>query len=99
MADCLQVISSALFVTNVRGDGGISGGARQIFTFAEGNMLAFGVLVALGQAEINDINVIFCALVAANEEIIRFYISVNDSLFMHFLNSLDLQSTMRASVI
>lgn len=52
-------------------------------------MLAFGVLVALRQAKINDINVIFCALVAANEEIIRFYISVNDSLFMYFLNSLD----------
>ena len=99
MADRLQVISSALFVANMCGDGGISGGSCQIFTFAEGNMLAFGVLVALGQAEINDINVIFCALVAANEEIIRFYISVNDSLFMHFLNSLNLQSTMRASVI
>ena len=80
------------------GDRGVSGSASQIFTFTEGNMLAFGVLVALRQAEINDINVIFCALVAANEEIIRFYISVNDSLFMYFLNSLDLQSTTIARV-
>lgn len=50
-------------------------------------MLTLGVLIALGETEIDDVDIVFCALVAANEEVIRLDISVDYSLVMHFLNT------------
>ena len=62
-------------------------------------MLTLGVLIALGETEIDDVDIVFGALVAANEEIIRLDISVDNSLVMHFLNTGNLQKIQKMSII
>ena len=58
-------------------------------------MLTLRVLVAFSESEIDNINIVLCAFLTANKEVIRFDISVDDSLLMNFLNSLDLQTCVR----
>ena len=53
-------------------------------------MLALRVLVALGQAEVDDVNDVLGALVRANQEVVGLDVTVDDALFMHFLDALDL---------
>ena len=62
-------------------------------------MLTLGVLIALGETEIDDVDIVFGALVAANEEVIRLDISVDNSLVMHFLNTGNLQKIQMMSII
>lgn len=62
-------------------------------------MLTLGVLIALGETEIDDVDIVFGALVAANEEVIRLDISVDNSLVMHFLNTGNLQKIQKMSII
>jgi hypothetical protein len=38
--------------------GSVSGGSGQVLALAEGNMLALRVLEALGETEINDVDVV-----------------------------------------
>ena len=58
-------------------------------------MLALRVLIALCQAKVDDVDIILCALVAANQEIIGLDISVDDALFMDFLNAMNLQKSRK----
>ena len=62
-------------------------------------MLTLGVLIALSETEIDDVDIVFGALVAANEEVIRLDISVDNSLVMHFLNTGNLQKIQKMSII
>ena len=62
-------------------------------------MLTLGVLIALGETEIDDVDIVFGALIAANEEVIRLDISVDNSLVMHFLNTGNLQKIQKMSII
>ena len=87
MTNGLQVVSSALFVADVGSNRGIPSCASQIFAFAEGDVFAFRVFKAFCQAEIDDIYIILCTFVTANEEVIRLDISVNNSLFVYLLNA------------
>ena len=52
-------------------------------------MLTLTVHVALCQSEINDIDGIFRVLSSSNKEVIRLDITMDDSLFMHFLDVTD----------
>ena len=70
--------------------GGVSGRASQIFALTEGNVLILGVLVALGQTEVDNINVVLRGLGRANQEVVWLDISVDYALLVHFLNALDL---------
>jgi cell division septal protein FtsQ len=54
-----------------------------------GYVLTFWVLITLSQSKIDDKYLVFSRLIATDQEIIRLYITMNDSLFMNFLNSLD----------
>ena len=54
-------------------------------------MLALRVLVALGQTEINDVNVVSEVVGTSNEEVIRLDVSVDDSLLVNFLDTFQLQ--------
>ena len=81
------------------GNRGISGGTSEVLAFTEGDMLTLGVLIALGETEIDDVDIVFCALVATNEEVIRLDISVDNSLVMHFLNTGNLQKIQKMSII
>ena len=40
------------------GNGGISGGSCQVFAILVGNVLALAVLVALGEAEVDDVDAV-----------------------------------------
>ena len=56
-------------------------------------MFSLRVFVTLGKTEIDNVNIVLGALVAANQEIVGLDISVDDSLFVHFLNTVDLQNS------
>jgi len=52
-------------------------------------MLSLAVAVALGQPEIYHEDRVLGRLSTADQEVIRFYVSVNDALLVHFLYKLD----------
>lgn len=52
-------------------------------------MLALAVLEALGEAKVNDINVVLGQFGTAEKEVIRFDVTMDDTLLMNFLDSLD----------
>ena len=54
-------------------------------------MLSLGVFVALSETEVNDVDVVFSAIIAANQEVVWLDISMNDPLFVDLLNTGDLQ--------
>ncbi len=54
-------------------------------------MLSLGVFVALSKTEVDDVDVVFSAIIAANQEVVWLDISMNDPLFVDFLNTGDLQ--------
>jgi hypothetical protein len=55
-------------------------------------VLVVRVLVAFGKPEVDDVDVVLRALCPANQEIVRFDISVDNAFLVNFLDSLDLHS-------
>jgi hypothetical protein len=68
----------------------ISSGTSQVFALSERNVLSIRVLVAFGKTEIDDENVVFVSVVSSNQNVIWLDFSVNDSLFVDLLNTLNL---------
>ena len=91
MADGLKVIPTALLISEMREDGGISGCAGKVLAFSEGDVLTLRVLVALGKTKINDVDVVLGRLVAADHEVVGLNVPMDDPLFVHFLNTMDLR--------
>ena len=54
-------------------------------------MLSFRVFIALCQTEIDDVYVVLGVIATANEEVVGFNITVDNPLFVHLLNALDLR--------
>jgi hypothetical protein len=71
-------------------DASISSGSGQVFALSEGDMLAIGILVAFSKTEINDEDVVLISLVPTDKEVVRLDISMDNTLFMNFLNTLNL---------
>ena len=92
MTNGLQVISSRLLIANVRANRGVPGRTSKVFALTEGDMLTLRVLVALRQTKVNNIDVVLGALVAADQEVIWLDITVDDALFVHLLDSVDLNT-------
>lgn len=90
VADGLEVVAARLLVADVRVDARVPGGAGQVLTFPEGDVLAVGVLVALGEAEVDDVDVVLVCVVAPDQEVVRLDVSVDNALFVDLLNSLNL---------
>ena len=67
----------------------VSRRARQVLSVSERDVLAVRRLVALGEAEVDDVNCVFSLVIASNQEIIRFDVSMDDSFLVHNLDSLD----------
>lgn len=74
----------------MRVDACISSGTSKVFALSERNVLSIRVLVAFGKTEIDDENVVFVSVVSSNQKVIWLDISVNDSLFVDLLNTLNL---------
>ena len=73
--------------------------ASQVLSISEWDVLAVRRLVALGEAEVDDVNCVFSLVIAANQEIIRFDISMDDPLLVADLDSLDhLDGDVKASL-
>ena len=89
MADCLQIIASALFNALMGSNRGISGSSSEILAVLVRNVLTLTVLIALGQTEVNDENVVSSGLGASDQEVIGLDITMNDTLLVHFLNPLN----------
>ena len=54
-------------------------------------MLTITILETFSQTKVNDVDIIFVMLLAPDEEVVGFDVSVDDSVFVDFLNSLDLE--------
>ena len=89
MADGLKVITAGLFNTFVSSDRGVASSTSQVLTIFVGDVLTLRILKALSQTEVNDIDRVFGVLGSTDEEVIRLNITVNDSLFMHLLDTVD----------
>ena len=90
MSNRLQIVSSGLLVANVSVEWGVSCCASEILTIAEGNMFSLWVLEALCETEVNDVDIILSGLGSSNQEVVGLDVTVDDALFMHFLDALDL---------
>lgn len=87
MTDCLKIVPSALFITDVSVDACVSSCACQILSFSEWNMFPIRVLVALSQSEINNEDTVLGGVVASDKEVVWLDVSVNNSLFVNFLDT------------
>lgn len=70
-------------------DRSVTGCSCEVFAVFVGNVLSFAVFEAFGEAEIDDVDVVTSRVCATDEEVIRFDVSVNDTLLVHFLNATD----------
>ena len=71
----------------------ISGSSSQILSLTEWDVFTIRVFVAFSETEIDDVDVVFVGVVTADQEVVWLDVSVNYSLFMDFLNSLNLYLT------
>lgn len=90
MTNGLEVVAARLLVADVRVDRGVASGARQVLALAERNVLAVRVFVALRETEVDDVNIVLVRVGAANEEVVRLDVSVDDALLVDLLDALDL---------
>lgn len=90
VSDGLEVVSTGLFISNMRVDACIAGSSCQVLALSEGDVLSFGVLVAFGEPKINNKYAILIMLLSTDQKVIRFNVSVNYALFMGFLDTLHL---------
>ena len=67
----------------------ISGSSSQVFAILVGDVLAFTVFIALGEAEVDDEHIVSCGLCPSDQEVVRLDIAMNYSLLMHLFDSLD----------
>jgi hypothetical protein len=71
-------------------DRSVASRACQVLPLTVRNVLTVGISVALGESEVNNEDLVLCLIVAANQKVVWFDISVNDPFLVDFLNSLDL---------
>ena len=89
MTDSLEIVSPGLLNTLVGSNGGISGSSSEVLAVLVGDVFALGVLVALGETEIDDIDVVAGGVLTTDQEVVRLDVSVDDPLIVHFFNALD----------
>lgn len=89
MANRFEAVSSGLLVTNVSVQGGVSSCSCEIFTVFERYVLSVAGLVALSQTKINNVDGVFGSFRSSSHEIIGLDVSVDDSFFVNYLNSLE----------
>jgi len=89
VSNSLKIVSSGLLETNVGVNGCVSSSSNKILAISKWNMFTIRTLVALGKPKIDDVNRVFGVLVATNQEIVWFNISIDDSFLVHNLDHLN----------
>ena len=89
MANCLQIIASRLLNALVSVDGCVPGGSCQVLAILEWNVQSFTVHVALGQTEVNDVDIVAGGVISTDEEVVWLDVSVDDALLVHLFNAAD----------
>ena len=89
MTDGFQVISSRLFVPNMSIKTCISCSSCQVLSISERDVLTIRALVALCQSKINDVDCVFGSVCPSDQKIVWFNVSMDNSLLMDTLDSLD----------
>ena len=89
MTNGLEVISSGLLNTLVGGNGGVPGGTGEVLAILVGDVLALGVLVALGKTEINDVDVVAGGVRTTDQEVIGLDITMDNTLLVNLFNTSD----------
>ena len=89
MANCLQIISSGLLISDMSVDTSVSGCSCQVLSISKWNMLSVRRLVAFCESKIDDINGALGMVSCSNQKVVWLDISMNDPLFVHNLDSLD----------
>ena len=56
-------------------------------------MLTLRILEALGETEVDNVDVVLGGLGGTNQEVVRLDVSMDDALLMHLLDALDLKHT------
>jgi len=86
MADRFQVVTSTLFDTFMRSNGGVPSGSCQVFPIFVRDVFTFAVAEALGETKIDDVNGVLRVFFSTDKEIIRFNVPMNNSFFVNLLN-------------
>lgn len=89
MTDGLEIISSGLLIADMSVQTGVSSGTSQVLAISKWDMFTFGALVTLSKTKIDDINSVLGLFAATDKEVVGFDISMNDSLLVYDLDSLD----------
>ena len=71
------------------GDGGVTSRTSQIFAIFVRDVLTLAILVAFGQTEVNNVDVIARGVSSTNQKVIRLDIAVNYTFFVNFLDTFD----------
>ena len=87
VADGLEVIAAALLDTKVSADGAVAGGTGEVLALLVGDVLVgLGVAVLLGEAEVDDVDVV-AALSGAHQEVVGLDVTVEEVLGVDVLDS------------
>ena len=89
MTNSLQIVSPGLLDALVRGNRGVSGRACEVLSILVGDVLAFTVFVALGQTEIDDVDIVPRSISSTDQEVIGLDITMDDALFVDFFDAAD----------
>jgi hypothetical protein len=89
MAYGLQVVTSTLFDSLMRSNGGVTSRTRQILPIFIGDVLTLAVPVALGQAEVDHEDGVLGLFRAADEEVVWLYVAVDDTFFVDLFHDAD----------
>lgn len=68
-------------------DRGITGGSSKILAVFVRDVLTLAVFITFCETEVDDVDLVFCLVSSADQEVIRLDIPVDYSFFVHFLNA------------
>lgn len=87
MADGLEVVATRLLDALVGVDGGVARRASEVLAVLVGDVLALAVFEALGEPEVNDVDLVFSLVRSADQEVVRLNVAVDDPLLVHLLDA------------
>ena len=89
MADSLQVVTPGLLNSFVGGDRSVSSSSSEVLSILIGDVFTSTVLVALGETEINNVDIISGSFGSTNQEVIWLDIPVDNAFFVNLLDMTD----------